>query len=59
MRDLSKMRCYKCNKLEHLDRNSSQLRDQTRATIAMVGSESEDDILKISNKVSTFFNSGF
>ena len=53
MRDLSKIRCYRCDELEHLAKDYPQLKDQTRATAAMASSELENDVLEISDEVST------
>ena len=55
MRDLSKTKYYRCNELEHLVRDCSQLRDRTRATAATVRSDSKGDALDISDEVSIFF----
>ena len=54
-KDLSKTKCYWCDKLGHLVRDCSQLRDQTRATATSTSSESEGDVLEISDEVSTSF----
>ena len=53
MRDLSKTGYYQCDELEHLARDCLQLRDRMRATAVMANSESEDDVLEISDEVST------
>ena len=45
MRDLSKTKYYRCDDLGYLVR---QLKDRTRATAAMVSSESKDNVLEIS-----------
>ena len=59
MRDLSKIRCYRCDELGHIVRDCPQLRDQMGATAAMASNDSEGDALKISDKIFTFFSSGF
>ena len=55
MRDLSKIRYYQYDELGHLVRDCPQLKDRMRATAAMVSSESEDDVLEISDEVYTSF----
>ena len=55
MRDPNKIRYYRCDELENYVRDCHLLRDQTRATAMMANSESEDDVLLISDEVSTFF----
>ena len=54
-RDLSKIRCYRCDELEHLVRDCHQLKDRTMATVATASSDSEGDVLEIFDKVSIFF----
>ena len=54
-RDLSKIRCYRCDELGHLARDCYQLRNRTKATATTANSESEDDILEISDEVSISF----
>ncbi|KAG1371193.1 hypothetical protein COCNU_16G002870 [Cocos nucifera] len=54
-RDPSKIRCYRYDELEHQVKNCPQLKDRTRTTAATTSSESEDDILKISNEISSKF----
>ena len=55
MRDMSKIRCYQCDELGYLARDCPQLRDGTRAIAATVSSDSEGDVLEISDEVSTSF----
>ena len=52
-RDLSKIRCYRCEELGHLARNCPQLKNRTVATIATASSDSDGDVFEISNEVST------
>ena len=54
-RDLSKIRCYRCDELGHLTRDCSQLKDRTMTAIATISSDSERNILEISDKVFTYF----
>ena len=59
MRDLSKTKCYKCDKLEHCVRDCPQLRDRIKAiVVAALGSNSDeiDDMMMVSDKVSTSFH---
>ena len=56
MRDLSKTKYYRCDELGYLARDYFQLRDRMRTTATMVNSESEGDVLEISDKVFTFFS---
>ena len=55
MRDLSKLKYYRYDELGHLAKDCPHLRDRMRATAATVSSESEDDVLEISDEVSIFF----
>ena len=53
-KDLSKTRCYRCDKLGHLARDCPQLRDRTMAVLATGSSDSKGDVLEISDEVSTY-----
>ena len=53
MKDLSKIKCYRCDELGHLARNCSQFRDWMMTTVAMASSDSEGDVLEIFDEVST------
>ena len=52
-RDLSKIRCYRCEELGHLARDCPQLKNRTVAAVATAGSDSNGDVLEISDEVST------
>ena len=52
-RDLSKTRCYRCEELGHLARDCPQLKNRTVAAVATAGSDSDGDVLEISDEVST------
>ena len=55
MRNLSKIRYYQYDELGYLARDCPQRRDRMRTTVAMASSESEDDVLMISDEVSISF----
>ena len=55
MRNLSKIRCYRCDELGYLARDCSQLRDRMMAIVVMATNDSEEDVLEISDEISTFF----
>ena len=52
-RDLSKIRCYRCEELGHLARDCPQLKNRMVAAVATTGSNSDGDVLEISDEVST------
>ena len=54
-RNLSKTRYYRCEELGHLARDCPQLKNWTVAAVATAGSDSDGDVLEISDKVSTSF----
>ena len=59
MRDLSKIRCYRCNELGHRIRDCLQLKDPTKVTVAAAQNsnkdETDDYVLMVSDEVSTSF----
>ena len=55
IRDPSKIRCHRYDKLGHRVKNYPQLKDRMRTIGATANSKSEDDVLEISDEVFTSF----